>query len=217
MQQNNDLNFEPQDVNIVNPKQARKAVVATGIGNAMEWFDFGLYAYLAVILSQLFFSVLIIVDCNLYLHLVHLRFLVRPIGGVFFGRIGDKYGRKIVLSTTIILMALSTLFIALLPTYEQIGVWAPILLLVARMIQGFSGGEYSGAMVYIAESSPDKKRGILGSGLEIGTLSGYIAASVIVTILTLLLTDEQMLSWGWRIPFLIVHQLVWSVYIYAVI
>ena len=120
------------------------------------------------------------------------------------------------LSTTIILMALSTLFIALLPTYEQIGVWAPILLLVARMIQGFSTGEYSGAMVYIAESSPDKKRGILGSGLEIGTLSGYIA-SVIVTILTLLLTDEQMLSWGWRIPFLIVHQLVWSVYTYAVI
>ena len=72
MQQNNDLNFEPQDVNIVNPKQARKAVIATGIGNAMEWFDFGLYAYLAVILSQLFFSVLIIVDCNLYLHSVHL-------------------------------------------------------------------------------------------------------------------------------------------------
>ena len=77
MQQNNDLNFEPQDVNIVNPKQARKAVIATGIGNAMEWFDFGLYAYLAVILSQLFFSVLIIVDCNLYLHSVHLRDLPR--------------------------------------------------------------------------------------------------------------------------------------------
>ena len=206
MQQNNDLNFEPQDVNIVNPKQARKAVIATGIGNAMEWFDFGLYAYLAVILSQLFSLVLIIVDCNLYLHSVHLQqpFSFDQSEVYSFGRIGDKYGRKIVLSTTIILMALSTLFIALLPTYEQIGVWAPILLLVARMIQGFStGGEYSGAMVYIAESSPDKKRGILGSGLEIGTLSGYIAASVIVTILTLLLTDEQMLSWGWRIPFLI--------------
>ncbi|WP_267377773.1 MFS transporter [Bacillus sp. GM_Baccil_2] len=206
MQQNNDLNFEPQDVNIVNPKQARKAVIATGIGNAMEWFDFGLYAYLAVILSQLFFSG--VDNSGLQLVLTFgtfaAAFIVRPIGGVFFGRIGDKYGRKIVLSTTIILMALSTLFIALLPTYEQIGVWAPILLLVARMIQGFStGGEYSGAMVYIAESSPDKKRGILGSGLEIGTLSGYIAASVIVTILTLLLTDEQMLSWGWRIPFLV--------------
>lgn len=159
MQQNNDLNFEPQDVNIVNPKQARKAVIATGIGNAMEWFDFGLYAYLAVILSQLFFSG--VDNSGLQLVLTFgtfaAAFLVRPIGGVFFGRIGDKYGRKIVLSTTIILMALSTLFIALLPTYEQIGVWAPILLLVARMIQGFStGGEYSGAMVYIAESSPDK-------------------------------------------------------------
>lgn len=139
MQQNNDLNFEPQDVNIVNPKQARKAVIATGIGNAMEWFDFGLYAYLAVILSQLFFSG--VDNSGLQLVLTFgtfaAAFLVRPIGGVFFGRIGDKYGRKIVLSTTIILMALSTLFIALLPTYEQIGVWAPILLLVARMIQGF--------------------------------------------------------------------------------
>ena len=96
----------------------------------MEWFDFGLYAYLAVILSQLFFSG--VDNSGLQLVLTFgtfaAAFLVRPIGGVFFGRIGDKYGRKIVLSTTIILMALSTLFIALLPTYEQIGVWAPILL-----------------------------------------------------------------------------------------
>ncbi|AWC28382.1 MFS transporter [Bacillus cytotoxicus] len=206
MQQRHNLDFGPQDVNIINPKQAKKAVVATGIGNMMEWFDFGLYAYLAVILSQLFFSN--VHNSSLQLVLTFgtfaAAFLVRPIGGIFFGRIGDKYGRKVVLSTTIILMALSTLFIALLPTYEQIGIWAPIFLLVARIVQGFStGGEYSGAMVYIAESSPDKKRGILGSGLEIGTLSGYIAASGIVTILTVLLTNEQMLSWGWRIPFLI--------------
>ncbi len=96
MQQNNDLNFEPQDVNIVNPKQARKAVIATGIGNAMEWFDFGLYAYLAVILSQLFFSG--VDNSGLQLVLTFgtfaAAFLVRPIGGVFFGRIGDKYGEK---------------------------------------------------------------------------------------------------------------------------
>ncbi len=96
MQQNNDLNFEPQDVNIVNPKQARKAVIATGIGNAMEWFDFGLYAYLAVILSQLFFSG--VDNSGLQLVLTFgtfaAAFLVRPIGGVFFGRIGDKYVLK---------------------------------------------------------------------------------------------------------------------------
>ncbi|WP_102691581.1 MFS transporter [Rummeliibacillus pycnus] len=205
MQQNN-LEIEPQDINIVSSKKARKAVIATGIGNAMEWFDFGLYAYLAVILSKLFFAG---VD-NSGLQLVFTfgtfaaAFLVRPLGGIFFAKIGDKHGRKIVLSTTIILMAVSTLLIGFLPTYQQIGVWAPILLLGARLIQGFStGGEYSGAMVYIAESSPDKKRGTLGSGLEIGTLIGFIAASGLVTILTFTLSDAQMHAWGWRIPFLI--------------
>lgn len=205
MQQNN-LEIEPQDINIVSSKKARKAVIATGIGNAMEWFDFGLYAYLAVILSKLFFAG---VD-NSGLQLVFTfgtfaaAFLVRPLGGIFFAKIGDKHGRKIVLSTTIILMAISTLLIGFLPTYQQIGIWAPILLLGARLIQGFStGGEYSGAMVYIAESSPDKKRGTLGSGLEIGTLIGFIAASGLVTILTFALSDAQMLAWGWRIPFLI--------------
>lgn len=205
MQQPN-LDMEPNDINIVSAKKARKAVVATGIGNAMEWFDFGLYAYLAVIISQLFFAGV----GNSGLQLVFTfatfaaAFLVRPLGGIFFGKIGDKYGRKIVLSTTIIIMAIATLLIGLLPTYETIGVWAPILLLVARMIQGFStGGEYSGAMVYIAESSPDKKRGMIGSGLEIGSLAGFIAASGLVTVLTLVLSDAQMLAWGWRLPFLI--------------
>lgn len=205
MQQPN-LDMEPQDINIVSAKKARKAVVATGIGNAMEWFDFGLYAYLAVTISQLFFAGV----GNSGLQLVFTfatfaaAFLVRPLGGIFFGKIGDKYGRKIVLSTTIIIMALATLLIGLLPTYETIGVWAPILLLVARMVQGFStGGEYSGAMVYIAESSPDKKRGMIGSGLEIGSLAGFIAASGLVTVLTFILSDAQMLAWGWRLPFLI--------------
>lgn len=123
-------------------------------------------------------------------------------GGIVFGKIGDKLGRKVVLTFTIIMMAISTLIIGLLPTYDQIGVWAPILLLLARILQGFSvGGEYAGAMVYIAESSPDNKRIRLGSGLEIGTLSGYIVASILVTVLFLTLSDAQMNSWGWRIPF----------------
>ena len=200
------IKIEPDDINIISSKKAKKAVVATGIGNAMEWFDFGLYAYLAVIISKLFFSG--VHNSNLQLIFTFatfaVAFLVRPIGGMIFGRIGDRYGRKIVLSVTIIMMAFSTLLIGLLPTYEAIGVWSPILLLLARMIQGFStGGEYSGAMVYIAESSPDKKRGTLSSGLEVGTLVGYIAASGLVTVLTLFLTNDQMLSWGWRIPFIL--------------
>ena len=121
---------------------------------------------------------------------------------MFFGRIGDKYGRKIVLTLTIIMMAISTLLIGLLPTYDQIGIYAPLLLLLARVLQGFSlGGEYSGSMVYIAESTPDNKRLRMGTGLEIGTISGYIVASVLITILFWTLNDAQMNSWGWRIPF----------------
>lgn len=126
-----------------------------------------------------------------------IAFLLRPIGGIVFGIIGDKYGRKVVLTTTIILMALSTLTIGVLPNYDMIGLWAPALLLLARILQGFStGGEYAGAMTYIAEISPDKKRNSLGSGLEIGTLSGYIAASIMIALLSFFLSDAQMEAWG---------------------
>lgn len=200
------MNIEKENINIVDEKQAKRAVFATGVGNAMEWFDFGLYAYLSVIISKNFFSA--IEDDQMKLLLTFatfaIAFLLRPIGGIVFGRMGDKYGRKVVLTTTIIMMAFSTLLIGLLPTYDQIGVWAPILLLVGRVLQGFStGGEYAGAMVYIAESSPDNKRNRLGSGLEIGTLSGYIAASIFTGILFYTLTDAQMEAWGWRIPFIL--------------
>lgn len=195
-----------ENINVVDTKKAKRAVFATGVGNAMEWFDFGLYAYLSVIISKNFFSA--IEDDQIKLLFTFatfaIAFLLRPIGGIVFGRIGDKYGRKIVLTTTIILMAFSTLMIGLLPTYDQIGVWAPVLLLVGRVMQGFStGGEYAGAMVYIAESSPDNKRNSLGSGLEIGTLSGYIAASIFAGLLFYFLSDEQMMAWGWRIPFIL--------------
>ncbi|RIO60690.1 MFS transporter, partial [Mammaliicoccus sciuri] len=130
--------------------------------------------------------------------------IVRPSGGIFFSQLGDKYGRKIVLSTTILLMAASTLMLGLLPTQEQIGIWAPILLLVVRMIQSFStGGEYAGAMTYIAETAPDKTRGKLGSGLEIGTLAGNIMAAILAGLMYSLLSDQQMADWGWRIPFIL--------------
>jgi MHS family proline/betaine transporter-like MFS transporter len=198
------LQFNKNKINFVDIKNSKKSVVASGIGNAMEFFDFALYSYLAVIISKNFFSP---VDNN-ELKLVFtfatfaISFLLRPIGGIFFGRIGDKYGRKIVLTLTIVMMAISTLLIGLLPTYDQIGVYAPLLLLLARVLQGFSlGGEYSGSMVYIAESTPDNKRLRMGTGLEIGTIAGYIVASVLITILFWTLSDAQMNSWGWRIPF----------------
>lgn len=199
------MKFEKEKVNRVDSDQAKKGVVATSIGNAIEWFDFGLYAQLAVILSANFFGNLpqemqIVSTFAVFAF----AFIVRPIGGIFFSHLGDKYGRKIVLSTTILLMAASTLMLGLLPTQEQIGIWAPILLLVVRMIQSFStGGEYAGAMTYIAETAPDKTRGKLGSGLEIGTLSGSIMSAILAGLMYSLLSDQQMADWGWRIPFIL--------------
>lgn len=198
------MKFNKKKINVVDIGMAKKSVFATGIGNAMEWFDFALYSYLAVIISKNFFSPVQNDELKLIFTFATfaIAFLLRPVGGIVFGKIGDKLGRKVVLTFTIIMMAISTLIIGLLPTYDQIGIWAPILLLLARILQGFSvGGEYAGAMVYIAESSPDNKRIRLGSGLEIGTLFGYIVASILVTVLFWTLSDAQMNSWGWRIPF----------------
>ncbi|MDH8843952.1 MFS transporter [Staphylococcus warneri] len=200
------MDFEKENINMVNAQKAKKTVVATGIGNDMEWFDFGVYAYTTAYIGANFFSPVQNPQIQQIFTFAALAiaFLLRPIGGIVFGIIGDKYGRKVVLTTTIILMALSTLTIGLLPNYDTIGIWAPVLLLLARILQGFStGGEYAGAMTYVAESSPDKKRNSLGSGLEIGTLSGYIAASIMIALLSFFLTHDQMQSWGWRIPFIL--------------
>ncbi|MFC4619465.1 MFS transporter [Camelliibacillus cellulosilyticus] len=197
--------LQKEDITIVDKNVAKKAVVATAMGNAMEWFDFGIYSYLASTIGKVFFP-----EMHGTAQLVYsfatfaVAFLVRPIGGMFFGMLGDRLGRKKILAITLVLMALSTLSIGVIPSYATIGMAAPIMLLTARLVQGFStGGEYSGAMTFIAESTPDKKRGVMSSGLEVGTLIGYIGGSGIVTLLTFLLGQDTMLAWGWRIPFLI--------------
>jgi MHS family proline/betaine transporter-like MFS transporter len=131
-------------------------------------------------------------------------FLVRPFGGLFFGPLGDRIGRTKVLSLTVILMAIGTFLIGVLPDYATIGVAAPMLMLLARLVQGFStGGEYGGAMTFIAEYAPDKRRGFLGSWLEFGTLTGYLMGATLSTVLDTFLSEPALLSWGWRIPFLI--------------
>lgn len=194
-----------EDITIVNSKLAKKSILGTSLGNAMEWFDFGLYSYLAVTIGKVFFP-----EIDPSLRLIYafaafsIAFLARPIGGYIFGMMGDRIGRKKVLAITLIMMALSTLSIGLIPSYETIGVAAPILLLLARLIQGFStGGEYAGAMTYIAETTPDKKRGIMASFLEVGTLVGFSAGAGVVTLLTYFLGADAMVEWGWRIPFFI--------------
>jgi MHS family proline/betaine transporter-like MFS transporter len=193
------------DVTVVEDGLLKRAVSAAALGNAMEWFDFGVYAYITTTIAQVFFP-----PGNDALNILFTfgtftaAFIVRPIGGAFFGPLGDRIGRQKVLALTMILMAAGTLAIGLIPSYATIGLWAPVLLLLARLLQGFStGGEYGGAATFIAEYSPDKRRGFMGSWLEFGTLAGYVLGASLVTGLQLGMSEEALLAWGWRIPFLI--------------
>lgn len=190
---------------VTDPALVKRAVKAAALGNAMEWFDFGVYSYLAVTLGKVFFP-----TGNPTAQLLSTfgafaaAFLVRPLGGLVFGPLGDRVGRQKVLALTMIIMAAGTFAIGLIPSYAAIGVAAPVLLLVARLVQGFStGGEYAGATTFIAEYAPDRRRGFFGSWLEFGTLAGYIAGAGLVTLMTALLSSDDLLSWGWRLPFLI--------------
>lgn len=199
------MHINSPGVHDARPKANWRAVSAASAGNAVEWFDFGTYAFLAVTLGTLFFpsedpTVSLLASFASFAA----AFIVRPLGGVFFGPLGDRIGRKRTLAITLILMAASTFAVGLLPTYDQIGVLAPILLVLARMLQGFSaGGEYGGASTYIAESSLDRRRGFMSSWLEVGTLSGRAASLGLVLVLTATLPQPEMLEWGWRVPFLI--------------
>ncbi|NLE80517.1 MAG: MFS transporter, partial [Rhodococcus sp.] len=193
------------EVTVTDEPAVKRAVKATMLGNAMEWFDFGVYAYLATTIGKVFFPEASGTAQLLSTFAIFAAaFLVRPLGGFFFGPLGDRIGRKKVLATTIIMMAGSTFFIGLIPSYESIGIAAPILLVIARLVQGFStGGEYGGASTFVAEYAPDKRRGYFSSFLEFGTLAGYAAAAALVTIITAVADEETLVDWAWRIPFLI--------------
>ncbi|MCS0605367.1 glycine betaine/L-proline transporter ProP [Streptomyces sp. LP11] len=193
------------DITVTDEAAVKRATKAAALGNAMEWYDFGIYSYLAATLGKVFFP-----SGNDTAQLLSsfatfaVAFLVRPVGGMVFGPLGDKVGRKRILSITMIMMAVGTCAIGLIPSHATIGLWAPALLILFRLVQGFStGGEYGGASTFIAEYAPDKRRGYFGSFLEFGTLAGYVGASGLVVILTSALSDSQMLQWGWRIPFLV--------------
>ncbi|GHH76579.1 MFS transporter [Streptomyces sulfonofaciens] len=193
------------DITVTDEAAVRRAVKAAALGNAMEWFDFGIYSYLAVTIGHVFFpagndTVQLLSSFATFA----VSFLVRPIGGMVFGPMGDRIGRKKVLALTMIMMAIGTFSIGLIPSYATIGFWSPALLILFRLVQGFStGGEYGGASTFIAEYAPDKRRGWFGSFLEFGTLAGYVGASGLVVALTLLLSADQMDAWAWRLPFLV--------------
>ena len=193
------------EVTVTEPSVIRRAISAAAIGNVTEWYDFGVYAYFEPTIKEVFFADLPdTMGTIATFALFAVAFLVRPFGGLFFGPLADRIGRNKVLATTMILMALGTFAIGCIPSQSSIGILAPILLLVARLVQGFStGGEYGNAMTFIAEYAPDRKRGFLGSWLEFGTFTGYIMGAIIVTVAGAALTDDQLLSWGWRIPFFV--------------
>ena len=184
----------------------KKVALSSFLGNFIEWFDYGSYAYYAVIISAVLFSADDPDTADLIgtFAVFAISFVMRPIGALFWGSMGDKKGRKWTLSVSIFLMSGATFLIGCLPTYAAIGIGAPLLLLLLRMVQGFSAaGEYAGAATFLAEYAPTKKRGLYCSLVPASTAVGLLAASALAFATTALLSQEAVLSWGWRIPFLL--------------
>lgn len=183
----------------------RKVVGATVVGTAIEWYDFFLYGTAAaLIFPQVFFPGSEPLAGTLAAFATYaVGFAVRPLGGVVFGHFGDKIGRKAVLVITLTVMGVSTFLIGLLPGYAAIGIWAPILLVALRMVQGFgAGAEFTGAVLMTVEHSPADRRGFYGSWPQTGVAIGLIAATGIFSLISTL-PEDQLLAWGWRVPFLL--------------
>lgn len=183
----------------------RRAVAAAVAGNVLEWFDFAVYAYLASYISKAMFPAHDDVVAMLgTFGAFGLGFVARPLGGILFGWLGDTRGRKWALSVVMPFMALATLVMGILPTYDSIGRWAPILLVLVRLLQGLSvGGEIGNSIAFLIEWSPEKKRGFYGSLQQCSTMGGFLLGSGAASLAATLLTGDQMASWGWRVPFII--------------
>jgi MHS family shikimate/dehydroshikimate transporter-like MFS transporter len=188
-----------------------RTVAASTVGTIFEWYDFVIFGLATVLVfNKLFFPN---IDPALALVVSMLAYAVgivaRPLGGIIYGAIGDRYGRKRMLVATMLIMGASTFAIGLLPTYASIGIWAPIILIVLRIVQGIGiGGEWGGASVMIQESAPDHRRGFYSSFIQTGLPAGMLMASGVFALLTTVLSEAEFLSWGWRIPFLLSAVLV---------
>ncbi|WP_323639127.1 MFS transporter [Pectobacterium polonicum] len=184
----------------------KRVATASAIGTAAEYYDFFAYGTAAVLFfGQLFFPSSDPLISTLAAFATYaVGFLARPLGGIVFGHIGDKVGRKKALVITILIVGLGTFCIGLLPTYEKIGIWAPILLILIRVLQGFGvGGEQAGAVLMTAEYSQPERRGFFSSWVQIGAPTGFLLPLALFAVLNKVLSPEQMLDWGWRIPFLL--------------
>lgn len=183
----------------------RRAIFAGVIGNLLEWYDFGIYGILATILGRHFFP-----SAESYLSLLATfgafgaGFIARPIGSFVLGRASDSLGRKATLLITVTLMAIGTVGIGLTPTYQSIGIAAPIILVCARLVQGFAaGGEWGGAVTFLVEWAPPGRRGFFGSMVVASVSAGLLLGSGVVAVLSSVMSNDTLLAWGWRIPFLL--------------
>jgi MHS family shikimate/dehydroshikimate transporter-like MFS transporter len=182
----------------------RKVALASSVGATIEWYDFFIFGTAAgLVFNQLFFTNLDPITGTLVAYLTFaVGFVARPVGSVIFGHYGDRIGRKTMLILTLFIMGVATFIIGLLPTYEQIGIWAPILLVVMRIFQGIGvGGEYGGAVLMAVEYAPEGRRGFYGSWPQAGVPAGLLLGTAAFGLLSLL-PNEQFLAWGWRIAFL---------------
>jgi MFS transporter, MHS family, proline/betaine transporter len=188
----------------VSRPSALRAALAGLIGNVLEWFDFAVYGYFASDIGRQFFPQSDPTSQRLLAFAVFaLGFGARPIGSLVLGRVGDRIGRRALLTLSIALMGASTLIIGLLPTHAQIGAAAPLLLVTMRLVQGFSlGGEFTGSMVYTTEAASPLKRGLVSSSTAAGVTIGFMLGSGSAWLVSALLTPDQVASWGWRVPFI---------------
>ncbi len=183
----------------------KRALIAGSIGNFIEWYEFAVYGFLATVIAKNFFQLAgeaPLTSLILTYAAFAVAFFFRPLGAVVFGRIGDRIGRKPTLILVLVMMTLATTAIGLVPVYASIGVAAPLLLTALRILQGlFAGGEYGGAVSLMTEFAPRGKRGLYGAWQSFTVALGLLAGAGIVALMSVLLTPEAMLDWGWRIPF----------------
>ena len=192
-------------------RHVRAVMVASFVGTAIEWYDFFLYGTAAaLVFGRLFFpTVDPLLGTLSSFGTFAVGFVARPIGGVIFGHFGDRIGRKTMLVYSLVIMGVATFLIGLLPTYDTIGVWAPVLLVVLRCLQGIGvGGEWGGAVLMAVEHSPPDRRGLSGSWPQTGVPAGLFLSTVVFGIFSSRLSDAEFLAWGWRVPFLISIALV---------
>ncbi len=190
---------------VIDVRASRRALVAGSLGNLVEWYEYALYGYMAPVIAVLFFptgdgATGLLATFSLFA----LAFFLRPVGAAIFGRFADRRGRRPLLVLIITLMSGATALIGVLPTYAVIGVWAPLLLTVLRVVQGLAaGGEFGGAVSLMVEYAPPGRRGLYGSWSFFTTVIGFVCGAGMATVLIAVLSEEALVSWGWRVGFLL--------------